>query len=368
MQQTPVAEAVRAQAPAPARERAGSLYLTAGTVAGVFALLAVVVAVALDLPLRDPDGMLGPSYVRLPVIGGALLVLDVLPRALWRMRRSGLVQAVRDVVRERWPLPRFLTAVAGLTSFYVTYVAYRNLKSFLPFVRDGQLYDDVLAQTDLWFGFGTPPGEVLHAVLGTGVSAHVLSAIYVGYLFFVPLSLAVALVADVDARRSAFYVTALCLNWVLGTVSYYVLPSLGPVYSQPSLFYDLPTTGTSRLQASLANSRVEVLADPHATDAVHGIAAFGSLHTSVVFTAALVCSLLKLHRAIRWTMWAFFATTVLATIYFGWHFVLDDVAGVLIGLVSIAIGYVAARPVLGQGAGSWTRQRSSEASPERAAA
>ena len=33
-----------------------------------FGGLSIVVSLAYDLPLRDPDGFLGPSYVRLPLI------------------------------------------------------------------------------------------------------------------------------------------------------------------------------------------------------------------------------------------------------------------------------------------------------------
>jgi membrane-associated phospholipid phosphatase len=31
---------------------------------------------------------------------------------------------------------------------------------------------------------------------------------------------------------------------------------------------------------------------------------------------------------------------MLATIYFGWHYVLDDLAGILIGVVSVVVGAV----------------------------
>jgi hypothetical protein len=138
-----------------------------------------------------------------------------------------------------------------------------------------------------------------------------------------------------DATRGAWYVTALCLNWLLGAASYYLLPSLGPVYARPGLFADLPETGVSRLQQSLLETRVEVLADPWGTAAVHGIGAFASLHVSIVLTGALVAHLMGLHRVVRTGMWAFFGLTVLATLYFGWHYVLDDVAGVGIGVLSV---------------------------------
>jgi membrane-associated phospholipid phosphatase len=301
------------------------------------AAVAVAVSAWFDLPLRDPDGVAGPAYVRLPLIVLLFFVADVLPRALHRAR--GLRRAWSElgaVVRERWT-PRRLTLVAvGLASFYATYVAYRNLKGALPFARD-RLYDPMLLDLDRAMAFGVDPATVLHTVLGTGVAAHVLSAVYLLFLAFVPISLGAALVWARDVRAGAWYVTALCLNWLLGTVSYYLLPSLGPVFVRPGLFADLPETGVTALQRSLLENRLEVLADPIAANAVQGIAGFASLHTSIVLTGALVAHRMGLHRVVRWSMWVFFVLTVVATVYFGWHYLIDDVAGVGIAFASLWI-------------------------------
>ena len=209
-------------------------------------------------------------------------------------------------------------------------MAYRNLKSFLPFVNQ-DLYDRWLVGSDLWFTGGTQPGDLLHDLLGTGVSADLLSFTYMIFLPFVPASLAAALVWSDDLSRGAWYASALSLNWIFGTLSYYALPSLGPIYVEPYRFFDLPTTAVTGLQDALWGNRVEVLADPHATQSVHGIAAFASLHTSIVFTAALVATLCKMPSLVRWGMWVFFVLTALATVYFGWHYLLDVVAGLVIG-------------------------------------
>ncbi len=42
--------------------------------------------------------------------------------------------------------------------------------------------------------------------------------------------------------------------------------------------------------------------------------------------------------AVRAITWAFFVLTVLATIYFGWHYIADDVAGMAIGWASVSLG------------------------------
>ncbi|MFP5220601.1 MAG: phosphatase PAP2 family protein [Actinomycetes bacterium] len=304
-------------------------YAFAVCLAVITAAVALLVATAYGLPLRDPDGIAGPAVVRLPAIVLAFLLADVVPRAV-------RARALRSVVRERLSPQRLGVIAVGLGSFYVTYVAYRNLKGALPFARP-EILDSELLRLDRAMALGHEPADVLHALLGTELAAHVLSVVYLLFLLFVPLSLAAALVWGRGVRAGAYYVTALCLNWVLGTVSYYLVPSLGPVFVRPGLYADLPDTGVSALQESLASTRAEVLADPVGADAIAGIAGFASLHCSIVLTAALVAGRLGLPLAARVSAWAFFALTVVATTYFGWHYVVDDVAGVAIGVAAVVL-------------------------------
>jgi membrane-associated phospholipid phosphatase len=306
-------------------------------VAVVTGAVAVVCAVYLGLPLRDPDGFLGPTYVRLPLIVTLMLAADVVPRALLRARSpKGVVRQVVLVSRERWPWRRLRPVLIGLAAFYATYVSYRNLKHFLPLLRPDQV-DDELLELDRWMTGGVAPADVFHDVLGTGAAAHVLSWVYLAFLMFVPASLALALVSRSHSREASWYVTALCLNWSLGTASYYALPSRGPVYAEPALFWDLPMTGTSALQHSLLMSRWLVLQDPEGTERIQSIAAFASLHVSIIFTAALIAQLTLRSIAIRTVLWAFFVLTVAATIYFGWHYIVDDLAGLVIGGGSVLL-------------------------------
>lgn len=301
----------------------------------------VVTALAAGLPVRDPDGFLGPSYVRLPLIALVFVVADVVPRvALKRPFPRDVLGMAARVLRERWSGPRVAVTAAGLAVFYLAYVAYRNFKSFLPFLQERR-EDVLLLASDRWLTGGPYPGDVLQTILGTGASASVLSAVYMFYMLFVPLSLAAALIWFDNLSLGAWYVTALSINWLLGAVSYYALPSLGPIYVHPEAFADLPDTAVEGLQEALWRHRVEVLADPHATQNVHGIAAFASLHVSVVFTAALVAQLARLPKLVRWSLWAFVALTSIATVYFGWHYVIDVPAGFAIGGLSVWLAALA---------------------------
>lgn len=303
-------------------------------------VLAVVASQILDLPIRDPDGFLGPSWIRIPgLILGAFLA-DVVPRSAWRARRTprSFMREARSIVDEHWTRDRIALVVIGLVGFYMTYVGYRNLKSYLPFIREGT-QDAMLRQLDEFLMFGSSPAAVLHQVLGDGVSAHVLSFVYLLFLPFVPISLTAWLVWSKNISFGYWYATAQCLCWALGTASYYMIPSLGPTFAAPWLYADLADTGAASLQESLKYSREDALLNPFSD--LQSVAGFASLHVAIVLCAALVAHYTVRHALLRWSMWVFFVLTVIATIYFGWHYIADDVAGALIAIVAVWLGGLA---------------------------
>ncbi|CAN5504938.1 hypothetical protein BH20ACT19_BH20ACT19_08920 [soil metagenome] len=288
--------------------------------------------------MRDPDGVVGRRLLVVFCLVFVLIVLDVVVRAVHRSARPiPSRMQLATVRRERWTLRRGAIVGSALVSFYVTYLAYRNLKSLIPVLRPGDLFDTQLAEFDRTLFGGNDPAELMHQLVGTGAATHVLSTVYVLFLLFVPVSLALALVFSRDLQRGLFYATAISINWALGAVSYFLLPSLGPVYAAPGAFADLPVTAATKLQGVLLEARVEYLRDPSTTDAAQSIAAFASLHTSVLFTAAVAAWLLGLGRPLQIALWTGLALTVASTIHLGWHYLVDDFGGVVVGLAALAI-------------------------------
>ncbi len=306
----------------------------------VVGVTAIVASHQLDVPLRDPDGFLGPAYVRLPVIGLMFFAVGVVPVAVrrgWRNGFRGVGDEFMAIVRADWSFKRVGYIATGLIMFYVCYVSYRNLKSDLPLIRKGVLFDTDMLRLDHYLFFGHNPAEVLHNFFGTGIAAQVLATAYVSYLPLIPLTLGAFLVWGKDLSLGAWYATALSLNWVLGVVSYYCLPTLGPAFAQSSMFQDLPVTGVTALQRSLFRAGTGFKEDPGGSY-TYGIAGFASLHVSVVVTACIFFERSGQKAAIRIIAWAFLVMTILATIYFGWHYLADDIAGAFIGWLSVSVG------------------------------
>jgi PAP2 superfamily len=313
------------------------LILAPPLVAIVTLVAALIATAEAGVAFRDPDNV-AVLYILEVGAGVALLIaLDIYLRAGRRTNTRRPSRAAMEAVRrERWTRRRVLAVIVGVVSFYVAYLAYRNLKGVIPLLRPGDLFDRELLDADRALFLGTDPETLLHDLLGTGVAAHILSAIYAAFIVFLPLSLGVALVFVRDLQVSLFYATTLSLNWIIGAATYLLLPALGPIYAFPEMFTELPRTLVTHLQEMLLDDRVGWLADP-GTGTPQAIAAFASLHIAMSFSAVLAAHALRADRRLIIALWTWLVLTWVATIYLGWHYVLDDVAGLAIGALAFAL-------------------------------
>ncbi len=303
----------------------------------VMAVATVVLATIAHLPIRDPDSLI-PGYIRFPAIVLGAIALDVVPRLVARVWQTGrgVRPVLADIMRERWTRAHWLFAVGGVSAWYLTYAAFRNLKSFVPFVNSRN-WDAEFRHVDRVLWFGHDPAVALHDLLGTGWAAYFFSGVYFVWIALVPVSIAIALVWTRSTTAGSWYVTAVAFDWALGSLVYLLLPTMGPVYTeaQRGQFAELPHTSNTQLADSLWGDRVKVVGDVWGSGTLQTIAAFPSLHVGIMVTICLVVEYVGLARWIRVTSWVFLGLTVLATIYLGWHYFVDVLGGAAVGSVTV---------------------------------
>jgi hypothetical protein len=304
----------------------------------VFAAVTLWRSADVGIPLRDPHGEFLATRVAITVAVFAVLAVGDGVRRVPPGRRG--VGPTVAMVRSRWPRQRLLVAALGLLAYHVTYVCYHNLKSWdvLNAPRD-----HLLTRVDRALFLGHSPAVLLHEALGQHWAAYALLVVYESFPTLVSVSF-VAAVVLVDRLRDGYvFLASAVWCWILGVVSYYAVPSLGPFHDVPQDFAGLPHTLVTDTQAQYLAQRAHLLADPGAHDAFAQVSAFASLHVAITTVIVLMLAYYRMPRAAL-AATVYLALTVIATVYLGWHFVVDDVAGLAIGAVAVVLGRVTVYP------------------------
>jgi len=288
-----------------------------------FVAVGTIRSVQVGIPFRDPNGALLTS--RIALTAAAFVGLVVLDGLLRNDGRRTLPR-VWTTIRERWTAGRIALAWTALLAYHLTYLTYRNLKSWdvLNVPRDA-----MLTEWDRWLFLGHSPAVLLHDLLGQSAAPWVLTAWYESFGTLVILSFPAAVVLATRMRDALVGIAAFVWVWILGTATYYLIPSLGPFHAEPGDFAGLPHMVIQSNQARYLAQRDHLLAHPHAPDAFAQVSAFASLHVGVTAT---ILGLAWWHRRRRTAiaLAVFLAGTMVATVYLGWHFAVDVPAGLAI--------------------------------------
>ncbi|GAB3786256.1 phosphatase PAP2 family protein [Nocardioides ungokensis] len=298
-------------------------------VVAAFGVVTALWSQHVGVPMRDPGG----SMFRGRLVGAAttLVVLAVV-QALWCAR--GSVPGALRFLRERWRWQRLVLVLTGVLAYYLVYVCYRNLKSWDAF---NTIRDDLLLRVDRWIFLGHDPAVLLHDLLGYGVPASVLEVVYRAFSYVVSLALVASLVFVPRIREAYVYVASGMWAWILGVGTYYLIPTLGPFAAEPDVFKGLPDSTITSTQVSYLAERAHMLADPSAPGAFVSISAFASLHVGLTCMIWLMMRYYGLRRSSR-VMAVYLALVMVSTVYFGWHFFVDVVAGVLLAVLAVLLG------------------------------
>jgi hypothetical protein len=298
----------------------------------VFAAIAIFRSHQVDVPFRDPHGKLF-SHKILSTVETLLLfvAIDIVVR-WWRGRQQG--RSLWRAARERWTPYRIGMIALALLAYQVVYLCYRNLKSWDVFLAP---QDDMLQRWDEWLFLGHSPAVLLHDLLGQDVSARLLTDLYEAFSMLVTIALVAALAFTPTVRSAYVFVVSAIWAWIIGVGSYYLIPSLGPFHAAPEEFAGLTRTSIQETQATYVEQRAHLLANPQAHDAFAQISAFASLHCALTFLIFLMARFYGL-RVLSWAVGVFLVGTLLATVYLGWHFAVDDIAGLAIAWVAVQLG------------------------------
>lgn len=318
------------------RERHFGLYLAEWVVLasaivcfGLYDFLDVRPHSLYNMFLERAASLLSYYLLALPL---TLLVLRLRHLRVSKKERAGVppVRATWEHFRGKFLTGRsLLLDLRALLLCVVLFILFIELKHLTPFIRQ-TLFDKRFINHELGIMGGRLASESVVDLLGFRL-APLLSE---GYFLFYPYVAILIYLFVLQRNQSlrAEFLLGLSLCWIIGVFLIYLLPTLGPVFVLDS-FHALPQTGVSLMQEKLLRMRESVLAGK---GGVYLISGFPSLHVAI--TAYGTVMLWRISRLLSLLSFLVLLLTLITTLYFGWHYLMDDVGGLLLGVgVAVAV-------------------------------
>ncbi|MDP2315492.1 MAG: phosphatase PAP2 family protein [Pseudomonadota bacterium] len=267
--------------------------------------------------------LLGTSVIRLFLADFQLVAVGYVGWRLWRDGR-GFLRAAGSWAGLQGLL-RFFRVVAPV---YAAQVLYANWLAVVPLVNP-RLYDAPLLASEAWL-FGGSMTRWMSLPDHPAVTL-LVDLCYLSFFHWIVLAIVLLHVLD-GARAARRLVLALTLSTLVSTTILVAFPTLGPAFLDPaSVAPIVPAMLQSGHFHDVSRAfRAAVLANPGGFTLVPflGVSAFPSMHVGHTFLA--LAFLWPRHRS----AFQLFLLPVLGawigTVYLGWHYALDGVAGIAI--------------------------------------
>lgn len=209
-----------------------------------------------------------------------------------------------------------------ITDFTIILIVFSHLKHLTPLIHR-RVFDLEISHLEGAIFGGRLASEALIQWIGTA-PASFLSASYDAFFYFVSFG-CLCVIMQRDADLSYRFMTAAVLLWPLSMLIVYLFPTLGPCFAFPERFSMLPHTGVTDMQRTLWEIKLHLDAFPASSQGIFFISGFPSLHIAAPLLFALF--LRRVSVVLCAICWIFFLLTWVSTLYFGWHYLIDNIAG-----------------------------------------
>lgn len=303
-----------------------------------FLLLTVLAYSLLGLELRNPRFL----YLQ-RIQSGALLYLCGLGLCIFLTRllaisegrRVGKLeghgaswQRFRKYFLNRSLLLRDLRLLNAIALMFTVFV---NMKHLTPYLN-AHLYDTAFAEIDRLIFAGKIGVQWTQELFGPDAVWWMSDAYTCFYSYTGTLIVFFILLRGYSSLGQEF-LAAFSLIWFLGILMVYLLPSWGPCFFYPDTVLGLPQSAVSKMQGELWYFKLRLDEEPFTRLSLFLISGLPSKHVAVVLLGCIYLARVRVWLAV--VSWIFLGLTVLSTIYFGWHYLIDDLAA--IALVYLAI-------------------------------
>ena len=238
---------------------------------------------------------------------------------------------------KRFLSPRDILAdLRHINALLLTLLGYQELKNLTPLISP-TLFDGVFIRWERLIFSGRLFAQVLwepfYDVLGR-YAAPFMSFCYTDFIPYIFLLCAV-MILQRDKQLRTNFCLAFALMWLIGIMVTYGFPTLGPCFVEPRLFDRLPRTDVNYLKEFLAYGMLLQKKNPLDANAYFLIAGLPSLHLAATILGSIFLFRVNIYLGI--ISWLVCLGTAVSTLYFGWHYVIDNLAAILVAAFAMQI-------------------------------
>jgi len=249
-----------------------------------------------------------------------------------RGERVPVAQTLSEYRRRYWSKHAIALDLRYINVVALVFTCFLHLKHLIPIIHPA-LFDRQLELLERsWFG-GLIATEWLIEFLGAEQAAF-WSGVYDSFYYYIALVIFIFIGVRDRALRDSFF-TYFALTWGLGILMVYSYPTYGPCFVLPEVLSVLPETRVTELQAGLFTLQEFTLANPQDPRGLFMISGYPSIHLALPLGASWY--LWRLHPALGSLSLLFSLLTAVATVYFGWHWVVDDFGSLVLAGLSVLL-------------------------------
>jgi hypothetical protein len=275
------------------------------------------------------------SFVDAGGVVVAAAIVGVVIRLLVAWRRGHTRRLVRIISSRPW-LTDTLRIFIGMSLLTETY---GWIKLLVPIVHR-RLFDRQLFDLDQKLFFGMSPSIFFLQLFSQPAFLHFIDAAY-AYFFIGGMVIAFAFFFSIPGRRVRMtFMTSSTVMWLVGAWLYVLIPSLGPAYRFPDIWfaYSADLARTQATQVLLMRNYNAVIRTAAGGEGkvllAFGIAAFPSLHVATQTLIAIWMGKAWRPGAAIFAAAAFFV--FIGSMITGWHYLIDGIAGAALAFGSYA--------------------------------
>jgi hypothetical protein len=220
-----------------------------------------------------------------------------------------------------------------------------NIPKLVPFA-----WDSAFAAMDRMLFLGTDPWILTHAAFPGALATAGIDALYISWFFVVYMSFFAIAELPMNSELRLGFLLAFGIGWALGgSVLATIFSSAGPVYLErltgdPSFAPLMARLAEQAVSYPIRALNVQEMLwlgyiDP--TVPSTGISAFPSLHNTIV--AIVACAGYRWNRLLGRILSLYVLIIMIGSVHLGWHYAVDSIVGVALGVIFWRAGLWIAR-------------------------